>query len=380
MANAKRIGGLGKGLNALIPQSPAIDNETAGEGGARMIPLEGISVNPYQPRRVFDEEKLKELAASIAEHGVVQPIFVRVAEEGYQVIAGERRVRAARQAGLTEIPALVRDITENEMMEISLIENIQRADLDPVEEARAYKRLSEEFRQTQEQIAGRVSKSRSYIANSMRLLHLPDPILDHLAAGVLHIGHVRPLLTLSEQDAISLADRLIRESGTAREAELWAKQIAEPDRFVPGAGDIEPGSDGFAVGQGGFVAESDGFTAGQSDFVAGANGFTAGQSGVVAGLDGLVTGQGSIESAQGGIDPAQELPHGNHIPAETAKKKAETPLPVELSEIQRILREAVNTKVEITSGVKGGKIIIDYYTQDDLERILELITGNREIQ
>jgi ParB family chromosome partitioning protein len=282
-----------------------------------MIPLEGISANPYQPRRVFDEEKLNELAASIAEKGVLQPIFARATGDGYQVIAGERRVRAARQAGLIEIPALVREITENEMMEISLIENIQRADLDPVEEARAYKRLSDEFSQTQERIAQRVSKSRSYVANSMRLLNLPDPVLAHLGAGILSIGHVRPLLSLNEQDAIALADRIIREKGTAREAELWARQAAGP----------------------------------------------------------------VIDDAEPTDDAAPADDSMSQMAADSAMDKPEKLLlPVELKEIQRLLREAVNTKVEVTHGSKGGKVIIDYYTQDDLERILELITGSREIE
>ena len=286
----------------MIPQNQTVDDAIAVEEGVRPIPLEAISVNPYQPRLSFDEEKMRELVASVVEHGVFQPVLVRAYGKGYQLIAGERRVRAARQAGLEEIPALIREMTEHEMMEISLIENIQRQDLDPVEEARAYRRLSDEFGQTQEQIAGRVSKSRSYIANSMRLLHLPEPILEHLAAGVLSIGHVRPLLPLKEEDAIRIAVRLIEEKGTARDAELWAKLASSP---LPAPVETEP--------------------------------------------------------------------------AKEPEDKPRKPLPVELKEVQRLLREAVNTKVEITQGVRGGKIIIDYYTQDDVERILELFTGSREL-
>ena len=301
MAKAKR---LGRGLEALISQGPAADYGAAAGSGMRTAPLDRISVNPYQPRRTFDDEKMRELTASIREHGVVQPVLLRSLENGYQLIAGERRVRAARDAGLKEIPALVREMTDHEMMEVSLVENIQRQDLDPVEEARAYKRLSEEFGQTQERIAGRVSRSRSYIANSMRLLQLPDAVLHYLVSGALTVGHARPLLMLSEDEALRLAERIIGEGATARDAEQWAKQALAP----------------------------------------------------------------APEAARG------ETPQP--APGESATKKQ---LPPELKEIQRLLREAVNTKVEITSGAKGGKIIIEYYTQDDIEHILELLTGSGEI-
>lgn len=311
MADKKKNRGLGRGLEALIPVSAEADS-VASEDGARMIALERITVNPYQPRRVFDDEKMRELTGSIAEHGVVQPILLRRTGEGYQLIAGERRVRAARQAGLTEIPALVREMTDHEMMEVSLIENIQRQDLDPVEEARAYKRLAEEFRQTQAQISKRVSKSRPYIANSIRLLNLPGAVLEQLAAGLLTIGHVRPLLSLNKADALRLANRLIEEKATVREAEQWAKEAGAPR------------DESQAVGRG---SES---------------------------------------------EPGQ-------TPEEGLQPKQDAPLSPELKEIQRLLREAVNTKVEITRSSKGGKIIIDYYTRDDIERILELLTGSPEV-
>lgn len=306
MAKAKKIGGLGRGLEALIPQIPDAEDPAAKKAGAEMLPLERISVNPYQPRRVFDEGKMRELTDSIREHGVITPVLARVVADGYQLIAGERRLRAAREAGLGEIPAMVRELTDHEMMEVSLIENIQRQDLDAVEEARAYKRLAEEFDQTQEQIARRVSKSRPYIANSIRLLNLPDAVLEHLAAGRLSVGHVRPLLTLKEEDALRLANRLVEGKATVREAEQWAK---EADEFPAAAGTEEK------------------------------------------------------TSAQAG----------------QAHKKPSPPLPAELKEIQRLLREAINTKVEISQGARGGKIIIDYYTDDDIGRILELFTGVREM-
>ncbi len=326
MAKPKGMGGLGRGLSALIPQAEELESGLAAAAGSEQkVSLELVSINPYQPRRVFDEDKLRELTESIREHGLVQPILVRPFGEGYQLVAGERRLRAARQAGLAEVPALIREMTDHEMMEIALIENIQRQDLDPVEEARAYKRLSEEFGQTQEQIAKRVSKSRSYIANSMRLLNLPEAILKHLAEGALTIGHVRPLLMLEEGEATALAQRLIDEKATAREAELWAKQILNPEIKIPG----EPAS--------------------------------------LLVVD----------------EPAQEAAVDNRADEEAdkggAEKKdnrfAKEPLSVELKEIQHILRDKVNTKVEIIQSAKGGKIVIDYYTQDDIERILELFAG-----
>ena len=313
MARAKKVGGLGKGLLAIIPEVPVEAQEDAGTGTEHLIALDQISVNPFQPRSVFDADKLQELCDSIKAHGVIQPILVREADEGYQLIAGERRVRAAKLAGLTEIPALVRSWTDHEVLEVAIIENIQRQDLDPVEEARAYKRLAEEFGQTQEQIAGKVSKSRSYVANSIRLLQLPEHVLGYLEAGTLTIGHVRPLLALTEADAISLADRLVAEKATVREAEQWTRDM-----------------------------------------------------------------QGM---AQDGLGEADEVDEVLDAPVREDGVRRDTPLPMsaELLDIARILRERVNTKVEITQGQKGGKIIIDYYTQDDIEHILELLTGSREI-
>ncbi len=331
MAKPKGMGGLGRGLSALIPQAEEIES-LAAAGSEQKVSLELVSINPYQPRRVFDEDKLRELTESIKEHGVVQPILVRPFGDGYQLVAGERRLRAARQAGLTEVPALVREMTDHEMMEIALIENIQRQDLDPVEEARAYKRLSEEFNQTQEQIAKRVSKSRSYIANSMRLLNLPEPILNHLAGGALTIGHVRPLLMLEEKEAVTLAQRLIEEKATAREAELWAKQILNPEISI--AQPQEP-----------------------------------------AAFPGSVD-----KSGPDGNEEVEDEADGNKEDAgRKDRRPVKEPLSVELKEIQHILRDKVNTKVEIIQGAKGGKIVIDYYTQDDIERILELFAGNSEI-
>jgi ParB family chromosome partitioning protein len=218
--------GLGKGLSALIPTT--IDfNET--ENLITDIEVSTIVANTYQPRRVFDEEKLKELASSIKEHGVVQPVVVRRLNNGkYELVVGERRWRACQFLQLKKIPAVIKEYSEEQMMEIALVENIQRQDLNPLEEAQAYKKLLTEFNYTQEQVAQKVSKSRSFVANMVRLLNLAQPVLEHLSAGTLTIGHARPLLAVEEQQGqIRAAEAIIANKMTVREAENYIKSLHE---------------------------------------------------------------------------------------------------------------------------------------------------------
>ncbi|HFB52712.1 MAG TPA: ParB/RepB/Spo0J family partition protein, partial [Anaerolineae bacterium] len=163
--------GLGKGLGALIPQTPK--TPPAPSGTPITVPVERIHPNPHQPRQVMDEEKLNELAESIREHGIIQPIVVTQVGNRYQIIAGERRWRASQRAGLTEVPVFVKEITPQQMLELAIVENIQRADLNPLEEAQAYAQLMEEFGLTQEVVAQKVGKSRTAVANTLRLLKLP---------------------------------------------------------------------------------------------------------------------------------------------------------------------------------------------------------------
>ncbi|MCG0238450.1 MAG: ParB/RepB/Spo0J family partition protein [Firmicutes bacterium] len=206
--------GLGKGLRVLIPESSE-EKENVQE-----IEVAQIRPNPHQPRQAFDEAKLAELAASIREHGVVQPVLVRPVESGYELVAGERRWRAAQMAGLDRIPAIVRDLTPAQVMEIALIENLQREDLNPLEEAEAYRRLIEEFHLTQEELARRLGKSRSQIANTLRLLNLPEPVRSRIAAGTLSVGHAKVLLGLSDPgEQVRLADRVEREQLSVRQLE-----------------------------------------------------------------------------------------------------------------------------------------------------------------
>lgn len=193
---------LGRGLGALIPGAgtPAVSAVQA--RGLSELAIADIQANKYQPRKIFDEEALEELTASIREKGILQPVVVRKAgADKYELIAGERRLRAAKKAGLTTIPALVKDVSDLESLELALIENIQRRDLNPIEEAQSYSSLVNEFKLTQEDLAKRVGRERSTVANMLRLLKLPDAIQKDVAGGVLSMGHARALLALSEHAA-----------------------------------------------------------------------------------------------------------------------------------------------------------------------------------
>ena len=235
---------LGKGLGALLGETrreePLVaphplatgvagqDTDPASGEGLAMLALASIEPHPEQPRRHFDEEALAELAASIATRGVIQPVIVRPLASGrYQLVAGERRWRAAQKAQIHEIPALIRDLEERDVMALALIENIQREDLNPVEEARAYQRLAEFEQMTQAAIADLVDKSRSHVANLQRLLALPDPVLDHLEQGRLDMGHGRALI--GHDNAIELADMAVRKGLSVREVEKLARKGREGD-------------------------------------------------------------------------------------------------------------------------------------------------------
>lgn len=216
---------LGRGLDALIPAPPAGEASAPATAESLVqLPLDRVQPNPLQPRQHFDDTELEELAASIRDHGLLQPIVVRARDDGYELIAGERRFRAAQRAGLREIPAVVRDADDRDALELALIENLQRADLDPIEEARAYERLRTQFGLTQDEIAARVGKHRSTIANALRLLRLPEDIQQEIAAGHLTPGHARALLAVdSPEEQRRLAREFQQRGVTVRDAERRAQ-------------------------------------------------------------------------------------------------------------------------------------------------------------
>jgi ParB family chromosome partitioning protein len=276
---------LGKGLGALIPDLSTLDDKEKKALGIMEIELDRITPNEYQPRKVFDDEKLKELAASIREQGVIQPIIVHKAGSGYQLIAGERRWRASRLAGLKAIPALVKEATKRELLEMALIENIQREDLNALEAAEAYKRLQDEFKLTQEDLARRVGKERSTVTNFLRILHLPKEIKHDLASGAISMGHAKALLSLERsRDQIQAAALIVKKGLSVREAESLATRLKNPPK------------------------------------------------------------ERKIRQSQ------------------------------ELKSLEEKLKKKLGTKVSISSKSKGGRIVIEYYSAEELDRILEMIT------
>ncbi|HHT70560.1 MAG TPA: ParB/RepB/Spo0J family partition protein [Firmicutes bacterium] len=277
--------GLGKGLGALIPVAEPEDEETV-----REINIEDIRPNSFQPRRAFDEEKLAEMAESVRTHGILQPVVVRSIIGGYELVAGERRWRAAQLAGLVRIPAVIRELSEGEMMEVALIENIQREDLNPLEEAEAFKILLTEFGLTQEELAQRVGKSRSHIANILRLLNLTPEVQSYVSRGTITMGHARALLALSEPRAQLAACRQVVEKGLS---------VRETEELL------------------------------------------------------------------------------RRVPAKPAQKKRIPPDPG-LLELETRIRRALSTKVRIRPGRKGGKIEIEYYSAEELERLAALLQGEGE--
>ncbi len=218
---------LGRGLAALIGDGAPAETTTvqapARANGLRELPIELVQSNTLNPRKVFNEEDLDDLVRSVAEKGILQPVVVRPVDDGqhYQIVAGERRWRAAQKAGLHHIPALVRELTDKEVLEIALIENVQRADLNPVEEAHGYQQLIDQFDYTQQQLAESIGKSRSHIANTLRLMALPASVLEALQTGKLTAGHARALI--ATEDPQSLAQKIIALGLSVRQAEALAR-------------------------------------------------------------------------------------------------------------------------------------------------------------
>jgi len=290
--------GLGKGLSALIPDEPINEIEEGVEGNEKVlnIDISLIEPNQEQPRREFDKEALQTLANSIKSYGVLQPIILRKIGAGYQIVAGERRWRATKEAGLKEIPAIVREIEQLKASEIALIENIQREDLNPIEEAYAYKNLVEKYGLTQEEISQAVGKSRSYIANIVRLLNLGDEVITMITNGDITNGHGRSLLAIDDAKIqLEIAKSIVDKGLSVRDTEKLVKDLEEGRK----------------------------------------------------------------------IKEKQKKQEKND--------KEKDP---EVVEIEESLRRILGTKVLITSGRKKGKIEIEYYSEEDLDRILDVLSKN----
>ncbi|MFJ7937584.1 ParB/RepB/Spo0J family partition protein [Peribacillus sp. NPDC096622] len=213
--------GLGKGLNALFNSGEISKDEIV-----REIKLRELRPNPYQPRKSFRLEAIEELKQSIMEHGILQPIIARKSIKGYEIVAGERRYRAAKEAGLKTVPVVVRELSEQQMMELAILENLQREDLNPIEEAAAYQTLLEKLEFTQEQLANRLGKSRPHIANHVRLLSLPEGIRRYISDGEISMGHGRALLGLKKKEMLKpVVDKILKEGMNVRQLEQYIHQL-----------------------------------------------------------------------------------------------------------------------------------------------------------
>lgn len=237
--------GLGRGLGALIRDTPGESAPPApvpAAPGPLAVAVSQIKPNPFQPRRVFAQEALEELAASIREKGVLQPLLVRRVEEGYELIGGERRWRAAQMAGLKQVPVVLRDASDRDMLELGLIENLQREDLNVVEEAEGYQTLADQFHMTQEEISREVSKSRAAVANALRLLALPKEVKKFLSEKLLSAGHAKVLLSLAtDQERCKMAERVIKDGLSVRDLERAVEHVKKvPRKKAPGKEDIPP--------------------------------------------------------------------------------------------------------------------------------------------
>lgn len=234
---AKKLGGLGRGLDAIF-----VDNETEDGNKSLTLKISELEPNHNQPRKDFDEKALTELAESIKQHGLIQPILVRpILGGGYQIVAGERRYRASRMAGLTEVPVTIRDLTEEETMEIALIENLQRENLNPLEEALGYQSLMEEYDMSQEQVAQAVGKSRPAVANTLRLLNLPSAVTELIKEGKISSGHGRALLAVEDdEEKVRIANQIVAEDLSVRQVEKLTKKKSSTAVATPKQEPIVP--------------------------------------------------------------------------------------------------------------------------------------------
>lgn len=282
--------GLGKGLGSLFPDTLVNEDDQVQEAA-----VTDLRPNPYQPRKHFDSDALEELKESIQEHGIVQPLVVRKSIRGYEIVAGERRYRAAKEVGLDSVPVVVRSFSDEQMMEIALIENLQREDLNAIEVAQAYQKLMDQFSLTQESLAKRVGKSRPHVTNFLRLLQLPQDVQDDVSRGTLSMGHARALLGLKDVEMQTrLAQKAKREGASVRQLEEWVQQLQTQ----------------------------------------------------------------SVKK----------------------KKKANPETNPTFKRYEDLLQEAYNTPVRIRQGRRKGRIEIEYFSQRELERLMELLQKDRILE
>ncbi|MBA4541925.1 MULTISPECIES: ParB/RepB/Spo0J family partition protein [Thermoactinomyces] len=282
--------GLGRGLGALFQVDVTTEEDHVHEAE-----ITDLRPNPYQPRKHFDDELLQELTESIKQHGIVQPLVVRKSIRGYEIVAGERRFRAAKAAGLTKVPVVVREFTDDQMMEIALVENLQREDLNPMEVAHAYQKLMKHLSVTQEELAERVGKSRPHVANFLRLLQLPPQVQDDVSRGTLSMGHARALLGVKDADLlIKLAEKVKKEKPSVRQLEEWVQQL-------------------------------------------------------------------------------------NQTMPKKERKKSKEKLDPQIKHYEDLLQQVFSTPVRIKHGRKKGKIEIEYYSDRELERLIELLNQERVV-
>ena len=226
---------MGLGLDAIFQDNDFAATQPQKEEGVHTLRISQIEPNRNQPRKVFDEQALQTLADSIQKHGLIQPLLVEpLSQDRYRIIAGERRWRACRMAGIESVPAVIRTVTQQQNMEIALIENLQREDLNPIEEAKGYRALNDLYHMTQEQIAESVGKSRPAVANAMRLLSLPEQIIDFVSSGELSAGHAKALMSLGSEDMLALANKVITEDLTVRQTEGLVKKMLSPKKEKAG--------------------------------------------------------------------------------------------------------------------------------------------------
>lgn len=231
--------GLGKGLGALIPEDKD-DYEEDKKSNVNVVDINLIKANEEQPRKSFDEEKIIQLSESIKEHGIIQPIILKKVNETYVIVAGERRWRASKLAGIKEIPAIIMELTDKEILEVSLIENIQRQDLNPIEEATAYKKLIDDFHMTQEELSNKIGKSRTAVTNCLRLLNLDGRVQEYVIDGVISEGHGRVLLAIEEKEIqYKLAQTIIDEKLSVRETERLIRSLSTEKKKTEGKGNTQ---------------------------------------------------------------------------------------------------------------------------------------------